>query len=91
MSNPSEPTPEPGAPAAVPPPAATPVEAAVSKETGPGTFSSPGTGEAPGPIPVTIEPALPPAAEPGGRYQRCGNRAVDRLELLDRKSLDLTW
>ena len=66
MSNPSEPTPEPGAPAAVPPPAATPVEAAVSKETGPGTFSSPGTGEAPGPIPVTIEPALPPAAEPGG-------------------------
>jgi hypothetical protein len=43
MSNPSEPTPEPGAPAAVPPPAATPVEAAVSKETGPGTFDRPPT------------------------------------------------
>ena len=39
MSNPSEPTPEPGAPAAVPPPAATPVEAAVVGAR-PGTLGS---------------------------------------------------
>ena len=60
MSTPTDPSRQ--VPDAVPPPSATPVEQSVSTERGPGTFSSPGTGEAPPPVPVTIEPALPPVS-----------------------------
>ncbi|HEY4992426.1 MAG TPA: hypothetical protein VII33_10125, partial [Nakamurella sp.] len=60
MSTPTDPSRQ--VPDAVPPPSATPVERSVSAERGPGTFSSPGTGEPPPPVPVTIEPALPPVS-----------------------------
>ena len=50
----------------MPPPAATSVTDAASTQTGPGTFSNPGTGERAQPVPVTIEPALPPVATPDG-------------------------
>jgi NADH-quinone oxidoreductase subunit F len=65
MSTPANPS-QPDEPLPVTPPAASSVGDAVSRQTGPGTFSTPGTGEPPSPVPASIEPALPPAADPAG-------------------------